>query len=284
MKVAVSGYSGFIGRNLAVFLRKNDTAVVPIPRYLLQGATDDLAGMLEGVDVVIHLAGAPIISRWTKKHRQEIYDSRVDTTRKLVQAMGLMDKKPAVFISASGVGIYQEQGIHTESSNRYATDFLGEVCRDWEAEALKAQGFARTIVIRNGIVMGRDGGALKKMLWPFRLGLGGRIASGKQMMSWIHINDLLRAVAFSIHNTSIKGAVNMCAPEPVSNAVFTSTLAHVLRRPALLTVPAFALKLLYGKGSETLTKGQSAIPEKLLQAGFVFQYPNLKEALTELLS
>lgn len=284
MKVAISGYGGFIGQRLAAFLKRKDAVVVPVPRYLLHGRTEDLAGMLEGVDVVIHLAGAPILRRWTTAYRKEIYESRVHTGRQLVEAMSVMDKKPGVFISASAIGIYQEQGSHTESSTGFATDFLGQVCRDWEAEAEKAQAFTRTLVFRNGIVLGKGGGALQKMIWPFRLGLGGRIASGKQMMSWIHIDDFSRAVAFVIENTGIQGAVNLTAPEPVSNTVFTRTLAHVLHRPAILIVPSFALKLLYGKGAGTLTRGQTALPEKLLQAGFVFQYPKLKEALAGLSS
>ncbi len=279
MKIAITGSSGFIGSRLTGFLRKKGHEVLPVTRYQLQGNAYDLASLLKDADVVIHLAGAPVIGRWTSHYRQVIYGSRIDTTKVLVQAMSLMDKKPATFICASAVGIYPETGVYTESDTLIADGFLGEVCRDWEYEAGKANAFTRTLMLRFGMVLGKDGGALKTMFLPFRFGLGGRIGHGRQMMSWIHIDDLLRSVDHVIRKKTVIGPVNVVSPHPVSNNEFTKVLAKTLRRPACLFVPSFALKLIYGDGAFVLTVGQTALPEKLQLSGFQFQHPVIASAL-----
>ncbi len=279
MKTAITGSSGFIGSRLTDFLQKKGHEVMPVTRVQLLGNAYDLASLLKGAEVVIHLAGAPVVGRWTSHYRQVIYGSRIDTTKVLVEAMRLMDKKPGVFICASAVGIYPEKGVYTESDTRIADGFLGEVCRDWEYEAGKATVFTRTLMLRFGMVLGKDGGALKAMSWPFRFGLGGKIGHGRQMMSWIHIDDLLRSVDHVIKKKTVLGPVNVVSPYPVSNNEFTKVLAKTMGRPACLSVPSFALKLIYGDGASVLTAGQTALPEKLQQAGFQFQHPVLSSAL-----
>ena len=244
MKIALSGGSGFLGRHLQSFLLSRGVDLMLIPRDMLYGKAYELAWLLTGADVVIHLSGTPVVGRWTASYRKKIYDSRIFTTRCVVEAMALMDKKPQVFLCASAVGMYPSKGVHTEESTRIADSFLGEVCRDWEQEAMKAGVFTRVVSLRFGTVLGRHGGALRTMMLPFRLGLGGRIGEGRQMMSWVHIEDVARAVWYVIRNRSLFGAVNVTAPKPVSNRVFTSELAKAMRRPAWLPVPVFALKML----------------------------------------
>jgi uncharacterized protein len=279
MKAAISGSRGFLGRHIAACLRGKGFEVVSLPRHLLLEPERGLRDMLQGVSVVVHLSGAPVVGRWTRAYRQEIYNSRIITTRHLVMAMQALEEKPAVFICASGVGIYDEVGVHTEENTRVASGFLAGVVRDWEQEALKASVFTRTLLFRFGVVLGRGGGALKTMALPFHFGLGGRIGSGKQMMSWVHIDDVCRAVGFVISNKSLFGALNICSPAPVSNRVFTRILAVTLRRPAFFRVPVFALRLLYGGAASVVAGGQAAVPERLRQAGFQFTYPRLEDAL-----
>ena len=282
-KIILSGQTGFLGSNLSSFLNDSGYDVVGLGRkdFLLE--PDALVGKLEGAQVIIHLAGAPIIGRWTVSYQKEIYDSRILTTRKLVAAMGLLKQKPDVFLCASAVGIYPDQGLHDESSGLVSEGFLGEVCTDWEAEAKRASKMCRTVMLRFGVMLGQSGGALKKMALPFKFGLGGRIGSGKQMMSWIHIEDVLAAIHFAITQPGIKGPVNVTSPNPVSNKTFTITLARVLRRPAIFPMPAFMLRLVLGKGAVVLTGGQTAFPAKLQQNGFVFKHPDLEPALQDLI-
>jgi uncharacterized protein len=284
MKAAISGSNGYIGNHLARFLEKKGYGIIPVDRRHLYGSPEKLALLLEGAGIVIHLAGAPLVDRWTAHYRKVIYNSRIETTKALVQVMNGMHNKPYLFICASAVGIYPGQGVFTEDDTRIAEGFLGKVCRDWEHEAGKANFFTRTVMLRFGMVLGKDGGALKKMSLPFRFGLGGKIGHGKQMMSWIHIDDLLRAVDHTIVKKTLLGPVNVVSPQPVSNKAFTKALAKTLHRPAFLTVPSIALKIIYGEGATVLTQGQTALPEKLLQSGFQFKYPDISSALKEVYS
>jgi uncharacterized protein len=279
MKVAITGSTGYIGGYLGGYLSKKGYEVLAVDRHQLQQDPARLASFLEGSGVVIHLAGAPVIGRWTDHYREVIYNSRIKTTEVLVQAMKGMYKRPALFICASAVGIYPDTGVYNESDTRIAEGFLGEVCRDWEYEAGKANVFTRVLMLRFGVVLGRGGGALQRMNLPFRFGLGAKIGHGKQMMSWIHIDDLLRAVDHMIKKKTILGPVNVVSPQPISNKAFTKALAKTLNRPAWFTIPAFALRLIYGRGASALTEGQAALPEKLQQSGFQFQYPDIDHAL-----
>lgn len=282
-KVIISGKTGFLGSNLSSFLNGLGYDVVGLGRkdFLLKPAV--LSGKLEDARVVIHLAGAPIIGRWTTSYKKEIYESRILTTRKLVSAMRLLKQKPDVFISASAVGIYPDEGRHSEESRAVSEGFLGKITTDWESEAAQAENICRTVMLRFGVILGQKGGALKKMALPFKFGVGGKIGSGKQMMSWIHLEDVLSAIHFAITQPGINGPVNVASPNPVSNREFTRTLGKVMRRPAILPVPAFMLRLVFGQGAVVLTGGQSALPNKLQENGFVFKYPDLEPALRDLL-
>jgi len=243
-----------------------------------------LADLLHDVDAIIHLAGAPIIKRWTKKHMRRIYDSRIMTTGKLTDAMHLMAIPPHTLITASAVGIYPDTGVHDERSKAVADNFLGKVCRDWEDAASRVPAGSRSVRLRFGIILGRDGGALKQMVPPFKLGLGGQIGNGRQMMPWIHVEDALAAIQFAATNKHMEGPVNVCAPEAVDNRRFTKTLAKSLNRPARLPLPAFMLRLAFGKGAIVLTRGQQVTPARLRENDFSFRFPTLEDALGEIFS
>ena len=282
--VSISGQSGFIGNYLTGWLHGQGYEVRAIPRDLLRGDPADLAALLNGSQVVIHLAGAPIIGRWTKKYKQQIYDSRIPTTRHLVEAMSQMEQAPEVFICASGVNIFPDNGVFTEDDQQISDGFLGEVCRDWELEARKAGAFTRVLNFRFGMVLGKGGGALKTMALPFRFGLGGWIGSGKQMMSWVHLADLARAIGFAINKKSMVGPLNICSPTPLTNRDFTRALGKAMRRPAFIPVPGFAVRLLYGEAATIITKGSAVLPQKLQRAGFQFRYPRIGDALEQIFS
>ena len=283
-KIVVSGATGFLGSKLVSLFKAHGHSVVALGRSEFSLDPVELTEMMEGCSTVIHLAGAPVTGRWTRAYRQEIYDSRILTTRKLVRAIGLLDKIPDCFICASAVGIYADEGVHDETSKQLSDGFLGDVCRDWEWEALDAEPVVRTLLFRFGVILGRDGGALKKMALPFKLGLGGRIAHGRQMMSWVHVDDAIGAVEHAMKDSKLRGPVNIVAPNAVSNAAFTKSMARTLRRPAVFPVPEVALRLVYGDGAEVLTGGQTALPRKLEAHNYQFRYPDVDSALQHLFS
>jgi uncharacterized protein len=282
LKVAMTGAGGFIGSALKEFLGKRKCTVIPLTRSDLAMPLPQLSQKLEGVHVIVNLAGEPIIGRWTKRNMKAIYDSRILTTRKIVNVLQAMSKAPEVFISGSAVGIYDSKGIHSESSVDLAGDFLGKLCQDWEAEVLSIHAKTRVIILRTGVVLGKDGGALSRMLPLFKTGIGGVIASGKQGFSWIHLNDLLNAIDFLVANPHLSGVFNLTAPQLVDNRIFTKTLARILGKREFLPVPALLLKILYGKGAKTLIEGQKAYPQRLLDSGFRFEFLDLEIALKEI--
>lgn len=284
MVVTISGAGGFIGRNLVRELNLQGHVVRAIRRedYDLPD-TGFQERVMAGSDVVVNLAGSPVSRRWTPVVKQEIYDSRIRITRKIGDAIRQMPVKPALLISGSAIGIYADHGRHNEYSTRWGTGFLSGVCQEWEAEALSVSGLTRVAVIRTGIVLG-DGGMMKKVLPLFSAGLGGRIGHGRQPFSFIHMKDLTGLILAVIGNPEMKGVYNGVSPEPVTNLQFTQTLARIMKRPALMTVPAFALKLLYGEGASVLSGGQEVVPDRVLESGFRFAFPALKEALEDLLS
>lgn len=280
MKIAISGNSGFIGRHLTDFFSDRGNIVVPLKHSMFRLKTDDkLKEALTGCDVVINLAGTTINQRWTSKAKREIKNSRVYTTRRLVSILNEMPVKPKLFISASAVGIYPDKGIYSETSTSEGTGFLADVCIRWEEEAQKLSRDIRLVVARLGVVLSKDGGALPKMLLPFRFFVGGKIASGKQGFSWIHIEDVLNAIQFIIEHEDLSGVVNLVSPQPLTNLAFTRATADVLHRPAWLTIPGKVFRYLYGEGEELLTKGQQAYPARLLSAGYVFRYSDIRLAL-----
>jgi len=284
MIIAITGAGGFIGKQLTSFFEAKSNEVRRVPRIGSGTAAAEVAGFITGADVIINLAGSPIIGRWNEAYKKSLLDSRVITTRRLVEAINLLDTKPQLLISASAVGIYSQEGEQTENNFRIADDYLGQICSAWEVEAKKAIPFTRVAIIRLGIVLGKGGGALTRMLPLFRLGLGGKIASGKQGFSWIHITDLIKAVQFIIENEHLKGEFNFTAPEVVDNHKFTKVLGKVLHRPVFFAVPTVALKILFGEGSIAVTGGQSAPPKHLLDEGFRFNFPDLEGALRDIVA
>ncbi len=280
MKVAISGASGFVGSFLCDFFADKGFDISRI------GASDfsgSLAKKLENADMVINLAGAPIIGRWSEEYKKALVSSRLETTRGLVEAISSLEAKPKMFFCASAVGYYDE-GEHDEQAYRKADDFLGRLCEEWEREAKKVEGSGvKCANMRFGIVIGKNGGALSQMLPIFRLGLGGKIGSGKQGFSWIHLRDLARAIEF-IYEKELEGAFNFTAPVPTTNEGLTKALGAALNRPTLFPVPEFALRLIYSEGAKVLTSGQKVYPKRLLDEGFGFEYSTIEAAVKDSVS
>ena len=282
-KVAITGASGFVGQNLIRMFTSNGFEVVAIKRAELKD-DNKLISILNNCEVVVNLAGANIIARWDEMYKKLLFDSRIDTTKALIRAMRQCDIKPRTFISTSAVGIYNNKRQYSEDNIEYEDDFLGELCRAWEKEALKAQELdVRTIIFRFGIVMGKDGGALSQMLTPFKFGLGGTIGNGSQAFSFIHIEDLINAYKHAVENDSIIGEYNMTAPVPTTNKGLTKALGATLNRPTFLPVPEFVLRLIFSEGAKVLTDGQSVIPKRLQESGFEFKYKTIEDTIENLL-
>lgn len=284
MKIAICGITGLIGSEARDSFRSQGYEVVGIGRSDLKKGVNHLQTILSGTDVLINLAGAPILKRWTKKWKREIYNSRIHTTRLLVTAINGMAQPPGLFISSSAVGIYDAINVHDEFSANLDHGFLGTLCHDWEAEALKANAGVRKIILRLGVVLSGRGGALKQMLLPFKLGLGGTIGNGQQAFPFIHLADLVNAFNWIIATPLAEGIYNMVSPQLITNREFTESLARVLHRWAPFTIPAFVLKLIYGQAAQTLIQGQFVVPQRLLSDGYVFQYPAIDEALGEIIT
>ncbi len=280
--IAIAGASGFVGSNLIDYFTNLGYKVIPISRDILNNK-DKLEELINSSNIIINLSGANIINRWTDKYKKLLYSSRIDTTSNIVNAINKSQNKPELLISTSAVGIYDNQFIHDEEGS-YSNDFLSKLCQDWEEEALKANSFnTRVAIFRFGIVLGKKGGALQKMLTPFKLGLGGIIGSGKQSFSFIHINDLLNAYKFVIENNDANLVFNLTAPNPTTNKGLTLALGKTLKRPTILPVPEFILNLIFSEGAKVLTDGQNVIPKKLEDLGFKFKYTNIEDTIENLL-
>jgi uncharacterized protein len=293
MKILISGSSGLIGGAAATALKSDGHNVAHLVRpgktpnpvdvqWDPMRATVDVAA-LEGVEVVIHLSGAGIADgRWTEERKQLLRSSRIDTTRVLVDSLLRLKQKPRLLIVASAIGYYGNRGdeILTESSTT-GTDFLALVCRDWEAEAGRAAARGiRTVMLRTGVVLSGKGGALPKMLPPFKLGVGGRLGSGQQWMSWIAIEDVVGIIRNAIANEQVSGPVNVVAPNPVRNEEFTRLLAAMLHRPAIFPAPAFVLRLAMGEMADAVLLSSDRVkPERMLAAGYKFRFEILEPAL-----
>ena len=286
MITVLTGATGFIGTRLIRLLQRDDRQVrivtrQPRPRCY---SWDSIADAVDGAAAVIHLAGEPVAQRWTPDVKRRIRESRLDGTRRVVEALRTARNRPRVLVSASAIGYYGSRGdeVLTEASGA-GSGFLPEVCQAWEGMALEAESFSvRVVLPRIGIVLGREGGMLKKVLPPFRAGLGGRLGSGEQWMSWIHVDDLVDLILFALRE-QVQGPVNAVAPEPVKNTVFTQTLAAALHRPALMPVPGFALRLAFGEMGEVMVSSQRVKPAVVRTAGFAFRFPTLAQALDDLL-
>jgi hypothetical protein len=297
MKCIISGGTGFIGRHVVDRLLKDSHYVGVWSRKpgldrrtaVATHSWDPLAGdppleSLNGMDCVIHLAGENVAQRWTPEVKRRILDSRVLGTQRIVDTIEQVMHKPKILICASAIGIYGDRGdeILTEASVP-GTGFLADTCRAWEAEADRARRFGmRVVKIRIGFVLGKEGGALQKMVPAFRAFAGGRLGSGKQWMPWIHVDDVAEIFAYAVEN-EISGVWNATSPNPVRNSEFTRELARTLGRPALFPVPPAALKLAYGEFAQHMIDSARVVPEALVKAGFRFRHPELPEALRDLL-
>jgi uncharacterized protein (TIGR01777 family) len=297
MRILITGGTGLIGRhlckallfeghNLTVLSRRAATVAVKC------GATvQAMASLNEWLpdrtfDAVINLAGEPIVDAyWSQQRKQVLRDSRIGLTEKLVQCIATAKQKPAMLLSGSAVGYYGDSGDMELHENAPAgTDFAAQLCVDWEAAALLAeQHDVRVCLLRTGLVLSKSDGLLGRMLLPFKLGLGARLGNGRQWMSWIHIADYVASVLSLLNNDQMRGPFNMTAPQPVTNAEFTRTLAKSLHRPAFLFAPEPVLKLAMGERAALLLEGQRVLPAKLVAAGEQFKYPNLADALDDLL-
>jgi uncharacterized protein (TIGR01777 family) len=292
MKVLITGASGLLGKALQESFREKGYEMLlasrkePKDDQQIQWSIEDGFAdpeKLEGVDVVVHLAGENVSGlRWTDDKKKAIRDSRILGTRNVVAAISKLKKKPKTFIASSAIGFYGERGDEEVTESSAAGDnFLAGVSKDWEAESRRAEDAGiRTVLLRTGIVLSKDGGALAAMLTPFKLGVGGVVGSGKQWMSWISMDDEIAIINFAIENENIRGAVNAVAPNPVTNQEFTKTLGEVLYRPTFLPLPEFAISMIFGEmGDALLLASTKVLPKRLEEAGFVFKYHELKAAI-----
>lgn len=278
--IAITGASGFVGSSLNKYFSNLNYKVISISRDVLNNQ-EKLNEVISSSDIIINLAGANIINRWSESYKKLLYSSRIDTTSKIVNTINTITNKPKLLISTSAVGIYDNKSTYDEKGN-YSNDFLSNLCQDWEKEALKAKNESTKVsIFRFGIIMGKDGGALQKMITPFKLGVGGVIGSGNQAFSFIHIEDLLNAYKFVIEN-EYEEVFNLTAPVPTTNKGLTKALGKTLNRPTLFPVPEFVLNLIFSEGARVLTDGQSAIPQKLLDLGFEFKFKNIEDTIENL--
>ena len=294
MRILITGASGLIGKALQrsftekgyeMLLATRGEPKTPdqIQWDIEEGFAEGDLGRLEGLDAVIHLAGENVSGlRWTDEKKKAIRESRVKGTHNVVDTISNLKSKPKVFVSGSAIGFYGDRSddVMTETSSAGDT-FLAQVCKDWEAESRRAEDSGvRTVLLRTGIVLSKDGGALAAMLTPFKFGVGGVVGSGKQWMSWISLDDVVGAINFALENESLRGAVNVVSPNPVTNEEFTKTLGEVLYRPTFLPLPEFAVNLVFGEmGDALLLDSTRVAPKRLEDASFEFKFPELKTAL-----
>ena len=298
MKILMTGGTGFIGHHLSKSLSESGHQVIILSRHpgenhdlgsgsiAIEGWPENLGERLNDIDAVINLAGENLFGqRWTAEVKKRILESRVKTSRSIVEGIQAAKKRPVVLISASAVGYYGTRGRERiNEKNEPANDFLAMVCQQWEDEARKANEYdIRTVITRIGLPLQRDGGVLGKMLTPFKFGVGGPLGNGRQFFPWIHMTDMCRAVNFLLTNQELSGPFNLTAPTPVTMRQFTVELGRVLHRPAWLSVPKAALDLLLGEAAKSITASLRVVPQKLLDAGFEFQFRELEPALKDLL-
>lgn len=301
MRVLLTGATGLIGRALCNSLSREGHRIVALSRSpeTIRGLTADEvhkwepmsgpppAEALNEIDAVVHLVGEPIADRrWTDSQKRLIRDSRVLSTRNLVEGLRSIGSRPSALISGSAIGFYGDRGDEQlDETASMGRGFMSEICRDWENEAAAAGELGiRVVQVRTGVVLSPEGGALKKMLPPFKLGVGGRLGSGRQWFPWIHISDIVGIFRHAISTSSLKGPANGVAPESVTNAEFTKQLGRALHRPAFLPVPEMALRALMGEMADILFHSQRVVPKAILQSGYVFRYPALAQALEDLFS
>jgi uncharacterized protein (TIGR01777 family) len=288
MKTLITGATGLVGSRLverlsdSVSLARDPARVSAGISYRWDASTPPPSKAFDGVKAVVHLAGDPVSEgRWSPAKKESIRDSRIEGTRNLVSSLSGLQERPPVMICASAVGIYGDRGDEVlDETSSIGQGFLAEVCADWEAEAMSAERLGiRVVCLRIGVVLAKEGGALAKMATPFKLGIGGRLGNGRQWMSWIHIDDVVGLILHAIGQESLRGVVNAVASQPVTNAEFTRALARSFCRPALLPAPEAALRIMFGEMSQIMLASQRVVPSKVLDSGFLFQYPTLPAAL-----
>lgn len=288
MRVAVSGATGTIGREVVRQLSERGDQVVAISRDPASAGIDAVGYgdlNLSGYDGVINLAGSPIDQRWSDENKKKIRDSRVDSTRTIVDALRSADPRPRVLVSQSAEGYYPRGNAEIAEDTPPGSGFLSEVVQAWEAEARKAEELGvRVVTARTGVVLSRDGGALPKMLTPFKLGVGGPVAGGEQPFPWVHVEDAAGALIFMLDEDQARGAVNLVAPDKHTNKTFTKALGQAIHRPTVFPVPLFAIKMLYGEMGSTVTEGSNPNPAKLQRLGYTFKHPRLEDALRDQVS
>ena len=290
MQVLITGASGLVGTALGEALHDRGDSVIGVSRQPQRRAAgalrwigwDDLPAGVEQADAVVHLAGADIAGkRWSGRRKRVLRESRIATAEQLVTAINGADSRPGVLVSASAVGYYGPRGSEElDEDSPPGSDFLATLCRDWEAAAAAAD--CRVVRCRLGVVLSRQGGALPRMLLPFKLGLGGPIGRGRQWLSWVHVDDAVGALLHAIDDAGVQGPLNLTAPVPVTNAAFSRRLGRALHRPARTPVPPFVLKLRFGEGAEILTMGQRVLPQRTEALGYRFRQGQIEHALVEL--
>lgn len=285
MKIKATGSSGYLGNLILNQLKENGHRVSGINRKFLMGPIEDLKDEIRNSDVIINLAGAPILQRWTNKNKAIIFDSRVKTTQNLVQAINNLplQEQPKKFISASAIGIYKSGFKHNENSQNFDNGFVGNVVKNWEAASNGLSPNIQRNIFRIGVVLGKNAKTITNLLLPFKLGLGATIGNGKQAFPFVHEKDAVRAFVWAVENSKPGGTFNLVAPENISNKDFTKALAKNLKRPAILFIPKFVLKLALGEAAILLTEGAEVKPKHLLEAGFEFHYPTIAKALEEII-
>ncbi|PYU84038.1 MAG: TIGR01777 family protein [Acidobacteria bacterium] len=300
MKILVTGSSGLVGTALVSALARGGHTVCRLVRPQSAGgeaaregfvvawnpATGELGGAGVGADAVVNLAGASIADgRWTTQRKELLCSSRIETTRALVGALAKMNARPSVFVSASAIGYYGDRGDETlTEESKPGGDFLAELVQEWEVEARKADALGiRVVLARFGVILAREGGALPKMMLPFKFGVGGKLGSGQQWQSWVALEDVVGILRFAIENASVRGAINMVSPQPLQNAEFTCVLAKAMHRPALFPAPAFALRLALGEMADALLlSSQRVLPRAVEKTGYQFLHSDLSTALKNL--
>ena len=284
IKIAICGKSGLVGSKLSEMFESKYNEVIGV-KVRDNTKIQEIAKQIEACDVLINLSGTTILARWSDEYKKGLYSSRINTTKKLVDAMRLCKQKPKLFINASAIGIYDSKLKHDEDSNDLSDDFLASICKDWEAEARRASEIGvRNVQTRFGVIYAKEGGAMAKMLPPFKMGVGGKIGNGKQIVSWIHIDDLVRAYEFIIKTPELSGAINFTTKHSLSNNEQTKIMGDVLNRPTFFTVPEFVLRLIFADGATVMLDSKDVYPKKLLESGFEFKYPYFEDALREIIS
>jgi len=284
MRIAISGVRGYMSKNLCAELNKLHHTIIPLERHILYDK-NELIKRIADTEVVINLAGAPILQRWTKTNKSEIYISRIETTKNITNAINNLpdQKKPKLFISASAIGIYTSNLVHTEESELFSSDFVGKVVNDWEKASAELSPAVRKVIFRIAPVIGKEAQIINKILPIFKAGLGGKIGTGKQPFPFIHITDVVNAILWSIQNPEAQGIYNLSAPENITNKQFTRTMSKLIGIPAFFTIPGFVIKLAYGKAASLLLESPIVYPQRLINAGFIFIYPDIHTCLNEII-